>query len=69
MRNIKKRELKVSANQSARTFTIRITYPDGTKFKYRTYPMNQQEFDSEEMNSENDWNYFLRSNDYYVIKK
>jgi hypothetical protein len=61
-------EIKVSANQSKRTFTIR-KYIDGKLFaKYRTIQMNQEEFDSEEMNTENDWKNFLRStNDYYTV--
>jgi len=59
--------IKVAANQSKRTFTIR-KYIDGKLFaKYRTYPMSQEEFDSEEMNSENDWKQFLKSDDYYRV--
>jgi hypothetical protein len=39
--------IKVAANQSKRTFTIR-KYIDGKLFaKYRTYPMSQQDFNSE----------------------
>jgi len=60
--------IKVTANQSRRTFTIR-KYIDGKLFaKYRTVSMSQEKFESEEMNSENDWKQFLRSDDYYVIK-
>jgi len=59
--------IKVTANQSKRTFTIRKTYSDGSKVKYRTSTMNQQEFDIEEMNTENDWMQFLKSDDYYRI--
>jgi len=58
--------IKVSANQSKRTFTIR-KYIGGKLFaKYRTIEMNKREFDSEEMNTENDWKQFLKSNDYYT---
>lgn len=61
-----KETIKVRANQSKRTFTIR-TYLNGKFFaKYRTIEMSQGEFDSEEMNTENDWKQFLKSNDYYV---
>ena len=60
-------EIRVSANQSARTFTIREIYPDGVKYKYRTIKMSQQEFDTEEMNTESDWRNFLRSSDYYTV--
>jgi len=67
MYNRKKETIKVTANQSKRTFTIRKTYLDGSKVKYRTSTMNQQEFDIEEMNTENDWKQFLKSDDYYRI--
>ena len=59
--------IKVTANQSKRTFTIR-KYIDGKFFtKYRTIEMNQEEFDREEMNTENDWKQFLKSDDYYTV--
>ena len=59
--------IKATANQSKRTFTIR-KYIDGKLFaKYRTIEMSQEEFDSEEMNTENDWKQFLKSDDYYNI--
>lgn len=56
-------EIKVSANHSKRTFTIRKN-----GLKYRTYPMNKEEFSSSLYMTANDWNYFLKSNDYYRIK-
>jgi len=60
--------IEVKSNQSARTFTIRKTYSDGSKVKYRTVQMVQSEFDSEEMNTENDWRQFLNAtNDYYKV--
>lgn len=61
-------EIKATPNYSKRTFTIR-KYVDGKLFtKYRTFQMNQEEFDSEEMNTENDWKQFLRAtNDYYIV--
>ena len=59
--------IKVAANQSKRTFTIR-KYINGVLFaKYRTFTMTQEEFDSEEMNTENDWRQFLKSGDYYFV--
>ena len=59
--------IKATANQSKRTFTIR-KYIDGKLFaKYRTIQMSQEEFDSEEMNTENDWKQFLKSDDYYKV--
>ena len=60
--------ITVSANQSARTFTIRKKYSDGFKVKYRTIKMNQEDFDSEERNTENDWRNFLNTTDeYYTV--
>lgn len=60
--------IKVTPNYSKRTFTIR-NYENGKlSAKYRTYPMSQQEFDSEEMNTENDWKQFLKTGDYYLVK-
>ena len=61
------REITATANQSARTFTIRISYPDGTKMKYRTIQLDKNEFNSCEYNTESDWNEFLKSSDYYKI--
>lgn len=58
----------VTANQSKRTFTIRQTYTDGFKVKYRTVQMSQQEFDREEQNTDKDWRDFLRTtSDYYTV--
>ena len=58
--------IDVKANQSARTFTIRRRYKDGTVFKYKTIPMSREEFDSEENNTSSDWLTFLKySPDYY----
>ena len=56
------RKIKVSANQSKRTFTIRTE-----SAKYRTIPMSIEEFKSCEYNTGNDWNDFLKSDDYYKI--
>jgi hypothetical protein len=59
--------ITATANQSKRTFTIR-KFIDGKLFaKYRTTQMNQEEFDSGEMNTENDWKQFLKSSDYYKV--
>ena len=57
------RELKISANQSARTFTIRTE-----SGKYRTHKMTKEEFNSAEYWTGNDWNNFLKStNDYFKV--
>jgi len=63
-----KTEIKVTANQSAKTFTIR-TYVNG-KFstKYRTVKLSKEEFKSNEYNTKNDWKQFLRSSDYYAVR-
>ena len=59
--------IKVTTNQSKRTFTIR-KYIDGKFFtKYKTIRMRQEEFDREKMNTENDWKQFLKSDDYYTV--
>jgi len=58
------KKLKISSNQSARTFTIRTEYA-----KFRTLPMSQEEFDSNENNTGNDWQQFLNAtSDYYEVK-
>jgi len=57
-----KNEIRVTANQSKRTFTIRTETA-----KYRTYPMSQEEFDSNEFNTQNDWRQWLKSDDYYKV--
>jgi len=59
--------IKVSANQSMRTFTIRKFIDGKLSAKYRTIQMTQNDFDNEEMNSENDWKQFLKSDDYYTV--
>lgn len=60
--------IKVTANESARTFTIR-TYVDGkVNNKYRTIQLSKEEFQSESNNTENDWKQFLKSSDYYLVK-
>ena len=62
-------DLDVKANQKNRTFTIRKKYSDGFMVKYRTIPLNKEEFEIEEMNTENDWINFLKSDNYYIVKK
>jgi len=59
--------IKVAANQSKRTFTIRKYFNGKVFAKYRTIEMSKEEFDSEEMNTENDWKQFLKSDDYYSV--
>lgn len=61
--------IKATPNYSARTFTIRVDYHiDGIKTKYRTLPMSVEEFESSLHHTQNDWKYFLKSDDYYIVK-
>ena len=54
---------KVTSNKSLRHFTI--IKEDGTK--YRTIPMNKEEFEINDCNTLKDWEQFLKSDDYYKI--
>lgn len=64
-KTISGREIKVSSNQSKRTFTIMVS-----SGKYRTIPMSKEDFESNENNTGNDWQHFLNrtSGDYYLVK-
>lgn len=57
------RKIKVSSNKQNRTFTI-IT--DAAKF--RTNQMSMEEFSNCLFNTGNDWDNFLKSDDYYKVK-
>ena len=65
MRNLE--TIKVTPNYSKKTFTIRKYIKGHPVIKYRTCVMSQEEFEAEEMNTENDWKHFLKSSDYYKI--
>ena len=56
--------LTVTANQSKRTFTIRTE-----SAKYRTCVFTKEEFEELEYNTQNDWEYFLRTEDFYSLVK
>ena len=59
--------IKVTANHSKRTFTLR-SYIDGKFFaKYRTYPVSRDEFNSDLYNTQNDWKNYMRSDSYYKV--
>lgn len=62
------RKLVVKGNKSKRTFTLRFTYEDGSKVKYRTIPFSKEEFVSAEHWSEDDWKQFLKTDEYYEVK-
>jgi len=63
MKTITGREINVKANHSKRTFTIRVE--SGTK--YRTLPMSKQEFNSCLHNGGQDWQNFLKTDEYYKV--
>ncbi len=64
---MKNETITSKANQSKRTFTIR-KYIDGKLFaKFRTYEMSDDDFFAEEMNTENDWKAFLKSDYYFEV--
>lgn len=60
---IANRKFLVSANKSARTFTIR----EG-KTKYRTLPMSISEFSEALHYTGNDWVNFLKTDSYSIVK-
>ena len=64
LKTITSRELKVTSNQSLRHFTIKTE-----SAKFRTLPMSQEEFESNENNTGNDWQQFLDvcNGEYYKI--
>lgn len=63
LKTISNQEIKISANKSRFTYTIRT---NGSK--YRTIKMTKEEFNSNYNNTGNDWKNFLKTNDYYLIK-
>lgn len=56
------RKIKVAENRSKRTFTI-VT----DAARYRTFPMSNDEFESNRHNTGQDWQQFLNGSDYYKI--
>lgn len=66
MKTITGVEIKVTANHSARTFTIR---KNTSKYRTTKFP-NKQEFDhANRFWTANDWQNFLSStSDYYVVR-
>lgn len=59
-----KRTIKATPNHSKRTFTIRTS----TGFKYRTLQMSKEDFNSCLHNTQNDWEQFLKSDEYYSVR-
>lgn len=56
--------MTVTANHSKRTFTIRTE-----SAKYRTLKFTKQEFEENDLNTQGDWEYFLRTEDFYYLVK
>jgi hypothetical protein len=64
LKTISNNELRISSNSSKRTFTIRT----GSS-KYRTLPFSRQEFEhADRFWTGNDWQQFLRTDEYYKVK-
>ena len=58
------RELRISSNQSKRTFIIRTD-----SAKYRTLPFSKEEFNhADRFWTGNDWKQFLKTDEYYKLK-
>lgn len=64
MKTITGREIKVKANNSGRTYTIRTE-----SAKFRTGKMSKEEFESAYYWTANDWQHFLNSGDYSIVRK
>lgn len=62
-KTISRRTLKVSANQSKRTYTIKTE-----SATYRTIKLSKEEFEECWYNTGNDWQNFLRGADYYKVR-
>ena len=59
--------IKPTPNYCCKTFTLRC-YSEGKFYaKYRTVQLSEDEFNSCEYNTNNDWIDFLKSNDYYKV--
>lgn len=60
----------VSSNKRERTITIQCTYEDGSKVKYRSNQLSKDEWEYYvHYATENDIKQFLKTDDYYLIKK
>jgi len=54
----------ISSNKTMRTITFRV---GGTK--YRTIQMSKDEFQSAQYWTGNDWSQFMKSDEYYKLRK
>jgi hypothetical protein len=55
--------MKITSNKSKRTFTIKTDVAT-----YRTSQMSKQEFAANLYNTVNDWNNFLKTDEYYKVR-
>lgn len=60
--------IKVKANQSNRTFTIRKYDNSKLVSKYRTLPMSNDEFENAKYYTSSDWQNFLNNEFYLALK-
>tara|TARA_R110000796_G_C14313289_1_gene406850 strand:+ start:361 stop:555 length:195 start_codon:yes stop_codon:yes gene_type:complete len=61
------KQIIATPNYLKKTFTLRC-YVEGKLYgKYRTVPLPDEEFVSCEYNTQNDWDNFLKSDDYYSV--
>lgn len=63
LKTISGREIKVSSNRSKRTYTIKTE-----SATYRTLQMTKEEYESCYFNTGNDWQNFLKSDEYYRVR-
>ena len=63
LKTITGREINVSSNKSARTFTVKTDAAT-----YRTNKMSKEEFNSALNWTGNDWQQFLKTDEYYRVK-
>ena len=63
------RTIRSTGNKSARTYTLRLSDENGNVYsKYRTLQMNKDEFRSAYYWTNNDWEQFLKTDEYYRVK-
>ena len=63
------KKITAKENQRDKTYTIRTYENNKLTAKYRTIPMSIEEFESSKYNTENDWRQFLKTDEYYPVKK
>ena len=62
MKTISGRELKITSNKSKRHYTIKTE-----SGKYRTLPMSKEESNSANYWTGQDWQNFLKTDEYYKV--